>query len=44
MDRVTARLHQPRATSVASEWAKTFLVQSLIGVVLAVVWTMLGLQ
>lgn len=38
------RISRPRATSVAAEWGKTFVAQSLIGVLLAVLWTMLGLQ
>lgn len=34
----------PRAESTAAEWGKTFLAQSLIGILLALVWSMLGLQ
>ncbi len=41
---LTNRIPRPRATSVAAEWGKTFLAQSLIGVLLAVLWVMLGLQ
>lgn len=48
MNRSTSDLvnrdHRPRAVSVASEWARTFLTQSLIAIVLATLWTMLGLQ
>jgi hypothetical protein len=32
----------PRTT--AADWARTFLAQSIIGFLLAVVWTALGLQ
>ena len=35
---------QPQATSVACEWGKTFLTQTVIGVLLAVLWATLGLQ
>jgi hypothetical protein len=38
------RIPRPRATSVAADWGKTFVAQSLIGVLIAVLWTMLGLQ
>lgn len=48
MNRSTPNLvnrdHRPRAVSVASEWARTFLTQSLIAIVLAALWVMLGLQ
>lgn len=48
MDRASAnfvnRSQRPRAASVASEWGKTFLTQSAIGILLAVLWAMLGLQ
>ena len=48
MDRASQSLvnRQPRtrAASVAAEWGRTFLAQSLIGILLAIVWTMLGLQ
>ena len=43
-DNLVNRIRRPRATSVACEWGKTFLAQSLIGVLLAVLWAMLGLQ
>ena len=35
---------QPHAISVASEWGKTFLTQTVIGILLAVLWATLGLQ
>jgi preprotein translocase subunit SecF len=35
---------QPHATTVASEWGKTFLTQTVIGILLAVLWATLGLQ
>jgi len=35
---------QPYATSVASEWGRTFLTQTVIGILLAVLWATLGLQ
>lgn len=45
MNRATEKfVNRLRATSVAAEWGKTFLAQSLIGVLLAVLWAMLGLQ
>jgi len=36
--------HRPRVISIAAEWGKTFLIQSVIGVLLAALWVMLGLQ
>ncbi|MBI3030886.1 MAG: hypothetical protein HYY64_15380 [Candidatus Rokubacteria bacterium] len=36
--------HQPQAASIASEWGKTFLTQTAIGILLAVLWATLGLQ
>ncbi len=36
--------HQPQATTVASEWGRTFLTQTVIGILLAVLWATLGLQ
>ena len=46
MDRASKHSANPRpqATSVASEWGKTFLAQSAIGILLALLWVMLGLQ
>ena len=38
------RYPRPQATSVASEWGKTFLAQSVVGILLAFLWVMLGLQ
>lgn len=38
------RPRRPRAVSVAAEWGKTFLIQSLIGILLAALWMILGLQ
>ena len=35
---------QPQAATVASEWGKTFLTQTVIGILLAVLWATLGLQ
>ena len=35
---------QPQATTVASEWGKTFLTQTVIGILLALLWATLGLQ
>ena len=35
---------QPQATTIASEWGKTFLTQTVIGILLAVLWATLGLQ
>jgi hypothetical protein len=35
---------QPQAASGASEWGKTFLTQTVIGILLAVLWATLGLQ
>jgi hypothetical protein len=35
---------QPHATAIASEWGRTFLTQTVIGVLLAVLWATLGLQ
>ncbi len=34
----------PHATTIASEWGRTFLTQTVIGVLLAVLWATLGLQ
>ena len=33
-----------RATSIAFEWGRTFLAQTVIGVLLALLWATLGLQ
>lgn len=33
-----------RVTSIASEWGRTFLAQTVIGVLLAFLWATLGLQ
>ena len=33
-----------QAISVASEWGKTFLTQTVIGILLALLWATLGLQ
>lgn len=41
---LTNRNHHPQATSVAAEWGKIFLTQSVVGIMLAVLWVMLGLQ
>lgn len=41
---VVNRIQRPRAISIAAEWGKTFLAQSLIGILLAALWVMLGLQ
>ena len=35
---------QTHAISIASEWGKTFLTQTVIGILLAVLWATLGLQ
>ena len=35
---------QPQATAIASEWGRTFLTQTVIGILLAVLWATLGLQ
>ena len=43
-ENIVNRIRRPRATSVACGWGKTFLAHSLIGVLLAALWTMLGLQ
>ena len=33
-----------QATSIASEWGRTFLTQTAIGILLALLWATLGLQ
>lgn len=38
------RPRRPRAANLASEWGKTFLIQGFIGILLALLWAMLGLQ
>ncbi len=35
---------QAHATAIASEWGRTFLTQTVIGILLAVLWATLGLQ
>lgn len=40
---LTHREWRPRAAA-ASEWGRTLLTQSLIGILLALLWAMLGLQ
>lgn len=48
MDRASThfanRHPRPQATSVASEWGRTFLAQTVIGILLALLCTTLGLQ
>ena len=44
MERLANRDQSPRAVSVAAEWGRTFLVQGLIGILLAALWMSLGLQ
>lgn len=43
-DHFANRIPRPRATSIATEWGKTFFAQTLVGILLATLWAMLGLQ
>lgn len=38
------RNQHPQVACVASEWGRTFLAQTAIGILLAVLWATLGLQ
>lgn len=44
LEHLANRDQSPRAVSVAAEWGRTFLIQGLIGIVLAALWMTLGLQ
>ncbi len=44
MYRASERPAHPQPTGIASEWGKTFLTQTVIGILLAVIWATLGLQ
>lgn len=47
MDRARAypdRTQRSQAIGVTAEWGKTFLTQSLVAVLLALLWALLGLQ
>lgn len=43
-ENLMTRVPRPRATSASLEWGKTLFIQSVIAIVLAFLWTVLGLQ